>query len=324
MVGLASNLVLVYTAVVSGTAAVVLTFVLAYVLSFWDFIANLPLALRAGFYVCVFVLAFVLITYARLHGPVLAGYLLRPRQRVEEPLEAYKHQMRAWMHDPDRPLRELPSDHDIRMSARQRTLAELGRQSPNGKREVVEFLLQHQLIQSYGEHTPIIFLHGSDLSGAGLSNMVLKDMNLQGANLRGADLSGAVFCGWIFEGVLPPDMDRGKPTGVSNFVGTDLSDAVLRRATLAGCQLAAKDFTGADLDRADLRGADLLNALHLTQAQVEQSYGSCKQEGWQDALLPHDLNYPEAWRKPIREQRADRERNRGAFRRLARFLRIRY
>jgi uncharacterized protein YjbI with pentapeptide repeats len=71
---------------------------------------------------------------------------------------------------------------------RARTLAMFEQSSPEGKRIVLVFLNEADLINK--DH-PIISLDGADLSEADLSEVDLSGANLVGAQLSGADLSNA-------------------------------------------------------------------------------------------------------------------------------------
>jgi len=63
-------------------------------------------------------------------------------------------------------------------------------------------------------------------------------------------------------------------------------------------------MTDAVLSKANLIGADLKDAKGLTQAQVNQTYGSYQLAGdVPDTKLPDDLKKPAAWSKPLDEQK---------------------
>jgi hypothetical protein len=67
--GLAGNINLVYTIIVGGAAATVLTTVAVYTVSFLDFVSAIPLFFRVLFYASVFTLSFALFNHARQRLP---------------------------------------------------------------------------------------------------------------------------------------------------------------------------------------------------------------------------------------------------------------
>ena len=121
-------------------------------------------------------------------------------------------------------------------------------------------------------------------------------------------------------GLLEKDLEN--PVDECMLWHNDFSGAILKDTRLGGCTLAGADFKGTNLDGADLRGAFLKDAKNLTQRQINKAYGSYGRDWVEDTRsLPNGLKPPEEWRKPIREQRADREHRIG--RRIARFLHLR-
>jgi hypothetical protein len=81
-------------------------------------------------------------------------------------------------------------------------------------------------------------------------SMALRSRPRVGRYLRGADLAGRRFEG--------ADLRR-----------SDLRAACLIQADLRGADLRQADLLGADLRAADLRSANLIDAIFLTQAQVQ-------------------------------------------------------
>lgn len=244
------------------------------------------------------------------------------KQLQDEALDRYIADMRHWIDDPKVPLDQLPPEHPHRKSAQEDTTRILSRLSPDGKREVVSFLHGRDLIKAGG---PIISLVRADLSGANLSGLGLTDAALSYAKLRGANLSDARLCNFtttqadIQKGLKRRDekwsdldlmsMELSQPTAVSRLTYSDLSDAILKRTTLAGCKLLSADFAGTDLDEADIRAADLRRAQNLTQEQIESAYGSKDQKGSPpDTMLPDDLKAPLKWKLSLREQQEARRR----------------
>lgn len=164
---------------------------------------------------------------------------------------------------------------------------------------------QQGLIKKDGSFIhPVVHLGDADLSNAHLANIALYGANLDSVNLSGADLSGARLC-WFIPHENNPDLEL--PMDAARLSSAYLIGTVLRGTTLAGCYLASADFNGAILDRADLRCADLQQACNLTQEQVNQAYGTYQQNRVHDTKLPDHLEAPEAWKKPLSQQKAERE-----------------
>jgi hypothetical protein len=92
-----------------------------------------------------------------------------------------------------------------------------------------------------------------------------------GPSRRGADLAGAQLA-------------------EADLRGADLRGACLIRADLRGADLGGADLLGADLRGADLRSADLVDALFVTQAQVQAAIGDPR------TALPPSLTRPAHWR----------------------------
>jgi len=243
--------------------------------------------------------------------PQIRELEIQERWRGQDALNNYFGQMQQ-LENESRPLATLPREDPRRKMARTRTLEVLKRLDPDGKRAVVQFLYEHELIRG-GD--PVIRLNTADLSNANLSRMEMFDANLDGVILRDADLSGAKLCqlrgqvaSWLNAIPMGGDFnDLLQPSSASSLSRADLGGAVLRQTTLVGCDLIFSDFVGAKLDEADLRAADLQAAQNLTQEQIEQAYGS---SGWQkymrDTKLPEGLRMPEAWTKLLSQQKKER------------------
>src|SRR5215217_733303 len=200
----------------------------------------------------------------------------------------------------DKKLSASQPDEDARTVARARTLTVLNSLAPTGKRSILQFLYQSNLISK--EQT-IVDIEGADLSRANLGRTVLSEVNLSrvilsGANLGGtvlrkADLSEAILGTYemlpttspstrsvMFEGDLSSvSMSSAELNGAdlrganlraakmfdatlreADLRGTDLLDADLRRAVLSNAYLSGADLRGAEMLGADLRGADLRGA----------------------------------------------------------------
>jgi len=84
-------------------------------------------------------------------------------------------------------LRESAEGSEERTLARARTITVLGRFDPKGKRAVMQFLDEADLIQGVEGRGPIIRLSGADLSSANLSGANLSDADLRDADLRDAE-----------------------------------------------------------------------------------------------------------------------------------------
>jgi uncharacterized protein YjbI with pentapeptide repeats len=251
------------------------------------------------------------------------------KQRAQDALEAWRKQIREWVLE-DNPLTKAQLNDPRRDLAATQTRALLRKKlDPDQKREVLEYLAYSNLID---RDSPAVILNKADFSNANLRDLHLRDIWLGFACFRKADFTGATFSDsdvsetnhHIALRMGIPEEDLENPVGKCMLWHSDFSGAILKDARLGGCNLAGADFRGADLDGADLRGAFLKDAKNLTQRQINKAYGSYGREWVEDTRsLPKGINYPEAWRKPIREQRADRERSRGVLHRLARFLRFR-
>jgi uncharacterized protein YjbI with pentapeptide repeats len=161
-------------------------------------------------------------------------------------------------------------------------------------------------------------LNETDFSNANLADLHLRGIWLGISCFRNADFTGSTFSDFDVSeanhhraqrmGVAEEELEN--PVGECMLWRNDFSGAILKDTRLGGCNLAGADFKDANLDGADLRGAFLKDAKNLTQEQINKAYGSYGRDWVQDTRsLPEGLNYPEAWRKPIREQRADMERN---------------
>jgi hypothetical protein len=301
----------------------VITTVVVYAAGFLDFVSGIPLLVRLLFYASVLALSFALVNHgwqrlptlwARRHGPVDVSpdTEAQKRWRTEDALDAYFDKMQEWILDKDSPLASAERQDPRRNMARTRTLAILKRLTPTRKRDVLQFLYEHKLIK---KEQPIVYLKDADLSEADLSGLTLIDVNLSNANLTGADLSRAQMCGFVGSSASWETAARRggtwwdlmEPLQSSELSGTNLTDAILRRTVLVGCNLLGARLGAADLDGTDVRSADLRLAYGLTQEQIEKAFGSTgQQEHMPDTLLPDYLEAPEAWRDLLSQQQKAR------------------
>lgn len=113
-------------------------------------------------------------------------------------------------------------------------------------------------------------LRETDLAGARLGHAKFRSVILTKCCLRGADLDKADLNGALMgEACL-----SNASLGGADLMGADLNGAILTGAGLEGAHLngalmEGAVFNDAILHRADLSGANLLNAVGLTQAQVD-------------------------------------------------------
>ena len=227
------------------------------------------------------------------------------RWRRQETLDTYLNLMQQWLEDKNSPLLKSGLGDQRRKLARTQTRWVLKRLDPNGKRDVLEFLWEHKLIKRNGSILhPIVRLSHADLSNAHLANIALYGSNLDGIDLSDADLSGATLCWFASVDNNPDLLWPMEPTRLSNAY---LIGAVLRGTTLAGCYLVGADFNGAVLDGADLSCADLQEACNLTQEQINRAFGTYQQNRLPDTKLPDHLEVPEAWKKLLSQQIAEKE-----------------
>ena len=244
--------------------------------------------------------------------------LLRERDRHQDTvLQDYFDSIRPLLSDEDKPLSDLPSDHPRREEVSDRTRRVLRRLDPEGKRDVFLFLREKVMKKDPRGKFPVVNFSGADFSGIDLSASLgrgLYGTYLVGADFSKADLNRVQFCDWRLDNL--EDRYRlvegrgstvpGTPIRTSGLLSCDLSNAILKRTSLGGCDLWAADFKGADLGLADLRGANLELARNLTQKQIERAYGSRGHKLVEDTKLPDYLEAPEAWSKSIDEQKRER------------------
>jgi Pentapeptide repeats (8 copies) len=180
----------------------------------------------------------------------------------DEALQAYLDQMAELMlldegdEGKPKPLRNSESRDEVRILARARTLTVLRRLGSEGKRSVLDFLYEADLIK----FSPIIDL-GS------------PDFQYGAADLSGADLRGAV---------LRHAHLTGPMSGV-NLSRADLSDADLSNANLSNANLTQANLTHTNLNGADLSGADLTDTLGAKEnlGQAESLEGATMPDGQQ-------------------------------------------
>ncbi len=308
----------------SGVGAGLATYLLGWGLNFVEWVGGLPLLLRGGFYVCVFLLAFVALSRSiatlRMAPQPDAppGAVTQERWRKEDLLKEYFDRIEPLVFDEDKPLSGLAPEHPRRETVRARTREVLHRLDPDDKRRVFLFLREKVMRKDPAGDFPIVSFSGADFSGIDLSSprgRGLYETYLFGADLSNADLTRVQFCEWWLDN---PGEDRyklvegkgsavpGTPMSSSELPSCDFSGAILKRASLGGCDLWAANFESADLGLADLRGANLELASNLTQEQIEKAYGSHGHERVKDTKLPEYLEVPKAWNKSIDEQKRER------------------
>jgi hypothetical protein len=200
---------------------------------------------------------------------------------------------------------------------RAQTLAVLEGLDPPRKRVVLQFLRESDLIpcKIEGQRDKIVDLSGANLRDAELSGLNLREAALDGAfleraNLRKAYLPCADLGGSWLHGA---DLTDAKLIGAS-LINARLHyrpDASPKAVNLSGADLTHADLSGALLRGANMIGANLKDAKGLTQEQVNQAYGSSQWgDDMPDTELPDDLNTPEAWRRPLEEQKGQRQKSR--------------
>jgi uncharacterized protein YjbI with pentapeptide repeats len=202
-----------------------------------------------GAAVCV-IPAILLLFFSKVSGSV--------RKKREEPiLDAYYKEARSIL-----AYQHAINDH-ARTRIRLKTLTVLKKLSPLGKREVIRFLQDNNLIST--RETPI------DLRGADLRQLNIKHPGLRDTCLDGTDLSKASLQSTDMKGASMRDCDL---TGATLRYG-DLKDADLDSANLSEADLIATDFSTANLANADLRKARLrqsnLREATLTNAKCRGS-----------------------------------------------------
>jgi uncharacterized protein YjbI with pentapeptide repeats len=92
-------------------------------------------------------------------------------------------------------------------------------------------------------------------------------------------------------GQKTPSGRKSSRSGRQDFIGKDLRKTNLRGADLRGINLSGADLIGADLRDTDLRGTNLIDAIFITQAQINTAKGDS------DTKLPKSLVRPMYWSK---------------------------
>jgi len=105
-------------------------------------------------------------------------------------------------------------------------------------------------------------LSHAELTGADLRGAVLDGANLRGANLFRARLDGAKMSHYTYI--------RFGPTWNVLETGTDLTEAILDKASFIGVDLRDANLSGASLSETDLSFADLSNA-NLSNANLNKA-----------------------------------------------------
>lgn len=204
-------------------------------------------------------------------------------------------------------LANQPSINDnARTRIRLKTLSVLKKLSPSGKREVIRFLQDNNLISTQG--TPID-LRGADLrqlnmqhpgfmhiclDGTDLSKAFLQSMDMTGVSMRKCDLSGARLRYGDLKGADFNEANLSKTDlSSTNLSAANLSNANLREAKLSQSNLREAvltdaKFSGSNLLLADLRNADIRGA-DFSGATLDRSrlHGT---------LLNDDTILDEKWR----------------------------
>ncbi len=228
--------------------------------------------------------------------------------RSEDELKEWRKQIQEWVLE-DKPLANAQLDDSRRDLTATRTRALLKKLDPDQKREVLETMAYCNLLD---RSSTAVILNKADFSYANLADLHLRNVWLGLICFRKADFTGATFSDFDVSGTNHhiarrmgvPEEDLENPVDESMLWRNDFSGAILKDARLGGCNLAGANFRRANLDGADLRGASLKGAKNLTQKQINKAYGSYGRDWVEDTRsLPSGLKPPEAWRKPIREQK---------------------
>lgn len=123
---------------------------------------------------------------------------------------------------------------------------------------------------------------GCNLFQANLSGMERTGINLSRARLRQSDLSLAVMNRASFAGADLRDVNAyGGVFGGASFSGADLTNA-----TFVGTFLEGANFRGANLTGANFSGAEMDRATGLTQGQLDRACGD------EATRLPRGLRIP--------------------------------
>jgi uncharacterized protein YjbI with pentapeptide repeats len=241
-------------------------------------------------------------------------------------LQSYIDQMSRLLTEEN--LSESPED-EVRRVARAHTLTVLGTVEGERKFDVVQFLAENELIQG---DDPIVSLRTADLKGAqyqGATDEVaagervgeaLDDVNLSGTQLDNANLRHIQLRNARMNKALTynASLEVANLQSVSfmnalivdtDLTGANLNKAEFDRAALDNTDLSGASLVGADISaylagtcfiHADLRDADLEGASQLTNKQLQQAFGN------QNTKLPDTWRRPDAWSKPIEQQRKDK------------------
>jgi uncharacterized protein YjbI with pentapeptide repeats len=216
-------------------------------------------------------------------------------QRAQgEALQAYLEEMGNLILDED--PRGAEPDEEVRLLARARTLSVLSRVDSVGKRIVVQFLYEAQLIgeseQPYSDTGPTNLLQGADLSGADLSGINLRGAALTQVDLSNANLTEAVLIDADLSGADLTDATLiDAELGSASLHSAQLNNSDLRGAYLQGANLKLADLSGAILSRPESpdRMAEIPNTEQIPkQAQIDLAIGD------EETVLPDELQRPEA------------------------------
>jgi uncharacterized protein YjbI with pentapeptide repeats len=178
------------------------------------------------------------------------------------------------------------TDERLRSVARSRTLTVLASVDGAGKRTVLQFLHEADLIAA---PDPVIELDGADLRGADLSWLSLGGAELRGCDLTGADLRGA--------GASSARLRHAK------LRGADLTDANLVHTELEGVSLDERT----KFDKALLIAADFSKGLPSRASEVASVARRNREEAdarwlddlraasWTGAAYDYSTRWPEGF-----------------------------
>lgn len=193
---------------------------------------------------------------------------LDQRRTQHEALQAYLAKMSELLLD--KCLYEKEAEFDpVRVTSRLQTLAVLERLDAEGKRTVVRFLREAQLVNRGDRH---------ETTNGRESHFYAHYVGLQDADLSGANLSDLRLI-------------SAKEKYPVSLRGANLKDAKLSAAILSGADLSEADLSGTDLSGIDLSGANLRGATGVTNLELER-----QAESLQDATMPDGRKY-EDWVK---------------------------
>lgn len=216
--------------------------------------------------------------------------LLEEQRAQNTALQAYLDQMGNLLLEKD--LANSEPAGPLQAVAQAQTQTVLRSLGPDGKRTVVLFLHEANLICAQCEEQPVIFLFNADLRGVDLSREILANASLVGAYMEGADLSNATLNNSGLGAVDLSEADLGGAQMFTTYMyGADMENANLQGADLTDSTLVGVRLKGANLTDAELEGVDLSYA-DLRDAKVSQEQlRACK--SLEGTSLPGDSQPPE-------------------------------